>query len=191
MQDSMHAFIKEAVVETEVLTAIIGAGAGVGGVLLGAIFGAWLNRRSAIATARQLIPIEQQRLTSQRLWESRREAYTEILKHLQEARRAAERIEDELNDPQGNPHDFYGSKRHRDIGALRGEGYRAAQRGMIDHQLSISRAFRARYETFLMEVEAVDDAPPNMDLELAAVYRSATRDLFEIATTEIFPEREA
>ena len=177
--------------ETEILTAIIGAGTGVGGALLGTILGAWLNHRAAIATARQLIPIDQQRLTSQRLWESRREAYTEILKNLQEARRAAESIEDEFNDPQGNVHDFYQSEGHRGLRALRGEGYRAAERGMTHHQLSISRAFRARYEAFLLEVEAVDDAPPNMDLELAAVYRSATQDLFQIATAEIFPEGEA
>ncbi|MBB3881176.1 hypothetical protein [Sphingomonas pseudosanguinis] len=85
------------------------------GTLGGTFLGSWLQRRSALKTAKDMIQIERHKYTQDRLWDVRKEAYTSIIAGLRATAKAANVVNDGFND--GYMHPECGSAWKRDPGS--------------------------------------------------------------------------
>lgn len=96
---------------TEIVVAAISTGGALGGTWLGA----FLNRRSALDTARQLADVEQLKYAQQRLWDERKVAYTELLAAITSMEQTASALSFGWHggDPRGG--DFFNEEYHREL----------------------------------------------------------------------------
>lgn len=97
--------------ETEVVVALVGGGFGLAGTIGGTLLGMFVNSKSAVRTAVQLADVERLKHAQSRIWDARKDAYTDIVGQYNEIERTVQKIRDELNDPEVDPR-FYLESEH-------------------------------------------------------------------------------
>ncbi len=84
---------------SDLVGVLLGGGFG----LAGAWLGTYMNQRSAIQTARQLVDVERHKFAQTRLWEAKKEAFTQIISELNGLQISVESIAEILFDHEVDP----------------------------------------------------------------------------------------
>lgn len=86
-------------IDSAIITTVVAALTGLGGTWLGA----YLNRKSAVDTAHKLVEVERHKYAQSRLWDAKKDAYTEIVVQLNAIDRDLSSMESTLFDPDVDP----------------------------------------------------------------------------------------
>lgn len=89
--------------ETEVVVALVGGGFGLAGTIGGTLLGMYINGRSAVRTALQLADVERHKHAQSRIWDAKKDAYTDIIVQLNVIDKSIEQTMDTLFDPDIDP----------------------------------------------------------------------------------------
>lgn len=173
----------------DIVVVLIGGGF----ALLGTILGAYLNKRTALSTAKELAEIERFKYTQDRIWDFRKEAYTEILAHLKEASNYAERVRDGYHDEQMHPEAYHGSDRRPKDEAAAWDAWTRCKTAFVANRLTLSEDFTAEFQSLRDALGAIDehDLPPDIAWAEAECYSAAYPKLLNIALAEIAPSSPA
>ncbi|WP_170573532.1 hypothetical protein [Ruegeria atlantica] len=173
--------------ETEVLVVLISGGM----ALFGTYLGAYLNRRSAISTAREMVEIERFKYTQDRIWDFRKEAYTAILARLKEALVHSQKVSDGYHDEHHHPEAYHGSEARQKDDAAAWKAWADCKAEFENSRLTLSDEFVDEFASLVNALKHIDedDLPPDIAWEEAKCFSSAYPKLLEIAKQEIAPSQ--
>lgn len=126
---------------TEILVAAISTGGALGGTWLGA----FLNRRSALDTAKALAAVEQHKYAQTRLWDAKKEVFTAIVSELNGLELSVESLASILFDPDVDPSPYIQSN---DYNTAFGNLWRVTvktDRLIADNSLILPDDFQSEY----------------------------------------------
>ncbi len=166
--------------DAQTLIALIG----VGGALGGTIVGSAVSSVTTILIARA----ERTKFARERLWETRREAYTTIIATVSAIERHAAQMDYEFSDEAGGENYFRSERFHRQAGAM-GEMHKALLREYANNRLIMSQAMASRFEELIFEIGAINDNPNQTPDEeysaLSDTYAKANHDILSIGQGEL------
>lgn len=175
----------------ELLVALVGGGFALIGTLGGAFLGAYLNRRSAVETAREMAEIERFKYTQDRIWDFRKESYTTILASLKEASLNADRVNEGYHDEQSHPEIYHASDAHKTFAQASWESWSKSKEAFEKGRLTLSNDFVEAFGAIADHLSAVseNDLPPEQAWREAEAFRNGHRRLLGIALNEIAPNK--
>lgn len=131
--------------ETEVVVALVGGGFGLAGTIGGTLLGMYVNGRSAVRTALQLASVEQHKFAQTRIWDAKKEVFTQIISELNGLEMAVESLASILFDPDVDPSPYIHSG---DYSTAFGNMWRVTtktDRLIADNSLILSDEFQSQY----------------------------------------------
>lgn len=160
------------------------------GTLGGTFLGSWLQRRSALKTAKDMIQIERHKYTQDRLWDVRKEAYTSIIAGLRATAKAANVVNDGFNDGYMHPEEYFQSDAYGQAIHDLWDKWRATKEEYERARLLLSDAFVEGFEQIEARLDAVDedDIPPLIYATTREIFDEAVSPMLEIAKAEIAPQ---
>lgn len=150
---------------------------GLGGVVVGGLissFTAWLIQLG-----------ERRKYRRERSWDLRREGYTGIIGSLDRARAILVLLDKGFDE---NPEGFPGSPHEVQASKQMIEQMQAARFAYHAQRLILSAGFIARYDTYLADMDAVQEAnlnPPEKAHQAAMAIADAVADLETLASSEL------
>ena len=161
--------------------------------LIGVVLGAYLNRKGAVAAAREIASIEKRENLQSRTWELRREGYGILLYNLGEASKYADWLEDGYGGPGGGAHQFYASKQRQEYEGKTSKAWAECQSVFAKNHLIFSKPFINAFG--LLRSSLPDEVEVDLPMELAAreakCFRDGHAELLGIAQAEVgFKETE-
>ena len=173
--------------DRDVLMAVIG----VIGIIGATVVGAVLNKKSTVSTALLLAKIEKEKYFERKIWDTRKESYSLILKKLMETSKYASWVDEGYNSGENHPEDYHGSEicenHQRSISRAWGE----CKLEFDENYLVLSESFVAAFQELtssLSEMNA-DDMPPNIAAKRADSFQNAYSVLSRLASNEFAPSR--
>ncbi len=159
--------------------------------LVGTILGAYLNSRSAVSTARELVEIDRFKYTQDRIWDFRKDAYTAILAQLGEASVHYQRTSDGYNDGYHHPETYHGSEARQKDRAAAWRAWSDCKSDFDNNRLTLSDEFVAEFQNLQTALKQIDenDLPPDIAWAEANCFSAAYQKLLEIAKNEITPNQ--
>jgi hypothetical protein len=143
--------------DPSLLSLLLTGGIGLGGTWLGA----YLNRKAAIATAHQLLEVERHKYAQSRLWDAKKDAYTEIVAHLNGVHKDVQYTLDRLFDPDIDPQPYIESKEFNDDATEHWRRISALNATLDNSSLIASEEFKSAFEQWRVDFIAydIDDDP--------------------------------
>lgn len=175
--------------DSEILTALIGTFSGLGGTWLGA----YLNRKSAYQTALQLVEIEQHKYTQDRLWDAKKEAYTQVIVSLNAMRKTAATMEDYAWGETAEPDRYFSNPLYKEHTDEFWASFRAVKALFENNALIFSEEFLTLHDNWERELLMYDeDEEPYMFIKVHHDAMSRFhRQFVELAKSEISPAPKA
>jgi len=137
----------------EILVAAISTG----GVLGGTWLGAFLNRRSALDTAKQLAEVEQHKYAQSRLWDAKKEAFTQVIVELHTVDRMVDQVFNNLFDPETDPMYYLEAEESTKDGILLWQYRCKADDFVKNNSLILPDLFQAAFKAWLSDFENYDE----------------------------------
>lgn len=161
--------------------------------LVGTALGAYLNKRSALSTARELAEIDRFKYTQDRIWDFRKESYTVILSRLKEAYNHAGKVRDGYLDEQQHPEAYHGSDGRRKDETAAWSAWNECTAEFEKNRLTLSENFVAEFQRLVQAISQIDehDLPPDIAWAEAECFSVAYPKLLAIAVDEIAPSKPA
>lgn len=152
---------------TELAVAAISTGGALGGTWLGA----FLNRRSALDTAKQMVDLERHKYAQSRLWDAQKDAYTAIVAELHVLDKCIDKMYQCCFDLEVDPDDYINSTYFNDDHKALWQSYRRFKSFIQDNVLIVSETFQAEVGAWEQEFFYYDeqDEPP----EVVRAHRTA------------------
>lgn len=172
-------------IDTSILIALLAGGFG----LAGSWLGAHLNRKSAIATARQLVEVEQHKYAQSRLWDAKKDAYTEMIVEFNAIDRAISSIVDRVFDPDVDPSYYIDSDEHsNDVTAIWQRIWKL-NNALDNNSLVVSDEFKKALSDWNIEfVDYREEADPQ---DVISVQSEATKKYIPVIVKVAKAELEA
>lgn len=137
---------------TEIAVAALSTGGALGGTWLGA----FLNRRSALETARQLADVEQHKYAQTQLWDAKKDAYTDIIVQLNVIDKSIEQVMDTLFDPDIDPSYYLESEDCGKDNALLWQRIWKLDDTVSNNSLILSDTFQSSYAAWRKDFSRYD-----------------------------------
>lgn len=148
-----------------------------------------LSGWQATNTAKTVALLERERYAHDRLWDARREIYTDLIAKMRTFERAAGAVSDGFNDGELDPEAYFHSVGYDADNKNSVAAYRVLAEAYDDGRLMISETFAIRFELFLAGIYATDDEDPPARATIAFdAAATAHADLLAIALAEIAPK---
>lgn len=171
--------------DTSILTALIGAV-----VLLGATWlGAYLNRKGAVETARQLIEVEHRKYAQSRLWDAKKDAYTDIVAQFNAIDKDLDGTVDRLFDPDYDPQPYIDSDEYVQDNTAFWRRINTLWTTIKNNGLILSDDFQAAFVQW--NVELIDYDAEDEARKIATVQSKATKKYIPIIVKIAKAELEA
>lgn len=137
----------------EILIALISTGGTLGGTWLGA----FLNRRSALDTAKQLADVEQHKYAKSRLWDAQKEAYTDIIIQLNAIEKLVGQILNALFDPEVDPSYYLESEQSNNETSTLWQRIWKIEDTVKNNSLILPDLFQASFSAWRADFENYDE----------------------------------
>lgn len=145
-----------------------------------------LTVRAAEQSAQQQEKREAQRFREQRLWEARKETYSEVLRHCRSWELARWRIHDGYNGEESNPHQFDISKTNSEASAESLSAYQSMISAFDSGRVLASREFAERMDKLRADMVAIEwYDPPSHASDTYDIAVAAYSSLLTIAQAEL------
>lgn len=156
--------------------------------IFGTAIGAWINSRNTVSTARALAEIERLKYAQDRLWDFRKEAYTEILARLSEASNAADGLDAGYHHSGLHSEEYFVSEERKTLEEKLWEAWRHCWKGFEENRLVVSDDFAKRLSLTRSALRGSEDMlPPEQASWSSQTLSKAHDELMGIALTEIAP----
>jgi hypothetical protein len=172
-------------IDTTILTALLVGGFGLGGTWLGG----YMNRKTAIDTAHQLVEVERHKHAQSRLWDAKKDAYTDIVAQFNAIDNAITSMVERLFDAEINPSYYLESDEYnKDITAIWQRIWKL-NNSLDNNRLVISDEFQAEISEW--NIEFVDYDGRDAPREMITVQSEATKKYIPIIVKVAKAELEA
>lgn len=142
--------------ETEVVVALVGGGFGLAGTIGGTLLGMYVNGKSAVRTALQLADVERHKHAQSRIWDAKKDAYTDIIVQLNVIDKSIEQTMDILFDPDVDPSHYLDSEECRKDNALLWQRIWKLDDTVSNNSLILSDPFQRLYADWKREFSLFD-----------------------------------